>query len=231
MKFNSKKILLTALGILVFLIFFKFFSIISFPDSQTVLEKGDPLKIYHDQAFHQTFVANRDGLSRIEFLLRTPGPNKDDTVRVTLSDETCTTAERQGTLAVPFLNADNLYVVTFPPVQDSDGKKYCAIVSYEKANTSTRYLRFFTTENKNEDMSLALATTGEVTKNQSLAMRLVYNNKHWWQDLRELDQRISQYKPWFLKHFYIASIAVLFVGLSLTLIIALITLPSEEKRD
>lgn len=230
LKLNSKKILLLLLGIFIFLIFFKFFSILSFPDSETILDKGKELKIFPDQAFHQTFVANRDNLNKIEFLLRTPGIKAGDIVTVLLTDATCTTTLRQGTLEASFLNSDNLYVAQFPRIEDSNGKKYCTIVSYQTTNAKTKYLRFFTTENQNREMTLT-HTNGEITKNQSLSLRLVYNNDSVWQDLRELNQRISQYKPWFLKHFYIAAIAVLFIFLSLTLIIALITLDVKDKRD
>lgn len=230
MKFDSRKILLVALGIFVFLIFFKFFSIMSFPDSQTVLDKGDNFKFYHNQKISQTFTANRDNLSRIEFLLKTPGPNEKDSVRVEVADATCTTPIRQSTLKMTFLNADNLFVAAFPSIADSNGKKYCVTLSYQTSATETRSLRFFTTENTNPD---AIFTTikGEKLKNQSLSMRLVYNNAHWWQDLRELNQRMSQYKPWFLKHFYIATIGILFVILSIVMITALITLKIEEKND
>jgi hypothetical protein len=230
MKFNSKKILLLTLGIFVLLIFFRFFSIMTFPDSRTILEKGEALKIYPDQEFNQTFVANRDNLNRIEFLLRTPGPNKDNTVRVTLADETCTTPLRQGFLETPLLNADNLYVASFPPVEDSKDKKYCAIIAYPATETKTKYLRFFTTENTTPDTVLIFAN-GEETKNQSLSMRLVYNNDTVWQDLGELNQRISQYKPWFLKHYYIATIGILSVILSIALISALITLKIEDRDN
>lgn len=224
MKSHYKKILLLFLGILIFLIFSRFFSILSFPDSTAVLDKGEVLNIYPKQSLSQTFVAGRDNLSKIEFLLRTPGIKAGDTLHVKLADATCATPLRQGILEVPFLNSDNLYVFQFPRVEDSNGKKYCAILSYETTISKDKYLRLFTTENNDPDMTLTPSSNNMELKNQSLSMRLVYNNDSVGQDLRELNQRISQYKPWFLKHFFIAAIAVLFIVLSISLVIILIVI-------
>lgn len=231
LKFDSKKILLSGLGIFVFLIFFRFFSLLSFPDSSVVLEKGELLQINNKETYHQTFVANRNNLSRIQFLMRTPGIKAGDTVNVKLADETCSTSLRRGTLQFSFLNSDNLYVFDFPTVNNSLGKKYCAIVSYQSTISKDKYLRFFTTANTNDTMTLTLAGTGEEKKNQSLSLRLVYKNDSVWGDLNELNQRISQYKPWFLKHVYIASIGLFFIISSLILITALITLKIENKEE
>lgn len=201
----------------------------SFPDSSTVLDKGEPVKIFSNQSLTQTFVAKRDGLSKIEFLLRTPGPSKGDRVQVTLADETCATSLRNTTLEASFLNSDNLYEATFAPTPDSRDQKYCAVITYQKASTQSKSLRFFTMANTDETLTFTPAS-GEPTKNQSLSMRLVYNNNSVWQDLRELNQRISQYKPLFLKDAFIAGIGITSVVLSIGLITILI-LTAEEPRD
>jgi len=57
-----------------------------------------------------------------------------------------------------------------------------------------------------------------------LSMRPAYENDNWKQDISELSQRISQYKPWFLKHFYLDAIAILFIVLSVGLVTILILL-------
>ena len=75
------------------------------------------------------------------------------------------------------------------------------------------------------------ADTGVPRNDQSLSMRTVYRNATLWQDLGELNDRISQYKPWFLKDFFIGTIATLFVILSTTLIALLISVKVEEKKN
>lgn len=224
----SKKLLLVTLGLAIFLVFFRFFTLISFPDSHTVLKKGEATKIFPDQALTQTFMANRDNLDALQFLLRTPGPSDNDTVQVTIADETCTTPLRESTLKVSYLNADNLYVASFTPIKDSQDKKFCAVISFSQTNPKTKYLRFFTANNTDENKALTLPQS-ETTKNQSLSMRLVYNNDTVWQDLRELNQRMSQYKPWFLKGVFLTAIATTFVVLSITLIALLITKRNDSN--
>lgn len=225
----SKMILLAILGISVLAISLRFFSLLSFPDSQATLEKGALLDIHPDQTYTQTFVADRDNLHAIQFLVRTPGIKAGDAMRIKLADASCATALRQGTLQVPFLDSDNLYVFDFPSVKDSLGKKYCAVLTFHTTN-KTKSLRLFTTTDDNPDTTLT-ATDSMIIPNQSLSMRSVYVNSSVWQNLRELDQRISQYKPWFLKGLSIALIGLLFVVSSLTLILALIGLKSEDTRE
>ncbi len=224
----SKKLLLVTLGLAIFLVFFRFFTLISFPDSHTILKKGETIKIFPDQTFTQTFMANRDNLDALQFLLRTPGPGDNDTVQVTVADETCTTPLRESTMKVSYLNADNLYIASFAPIKDSHEKKFCAILSFSQTDPKTKYLRFFTTDTTDESKVLTLPQS-EATKNQSLSLRLVYNNDTAWQDLRELNQRISQYKPWFLKGIFLTTIATTFVVLSVTLIALLVTKRSDSN--
>jgi len=69
-----------------------------------------------------------------------------------------------------------------------------------------------------------LSVNGEEKKNQSLAMRPAYRNENIFQDFIELNQRISQYKPFFLKHYFLWFIIIGFIILSLTLIVMLVIL-------
>lgn len=230
MKFiSSKNILLTLLGISVLLIFFRFSTLIAFPDAQT-LDRDKVQKIYPGETFSQQFTAKRDNLETIQFLLRTPGLKKSDAITMRLADETCTDTLREGTLAPAFLNSDNLYQFAFPRIEDSKGKRYCILLTFEEKNHSSKYLQFFTTE-QNDDVSLLMdADTGVPRNDQSLSMRTVYRNATLWQDLGELNDRISQYKPWFLKDFFIGTIGILFVILSTALIALLINMKIGEKN-
>ncbi len=226
---NTRTALVLILTLFVIGIFFRFTSLIHFPDSQTILEKGDTQKLLVTQSLKQTFLPNRAGLSGIEFLMRTPGPNTDDVVEITIADDTCSQPLRNSMLQPSFLNSNNLYAAYFPPIEDSQDKRYCAVISYQAAESDTRYLRFFTIENTDSATSLSLPK-GNVAKNQSLSLRLVYNNDSFWGDLKELNQRMSQYKPWFLKGLFITVIGGLFLVLSIGLLIALIFMPESTKE-
>jgi len=63
---------------------------------------------------------------------------------------------------------------------------------------------------------------------KSLAMRPAYLNHYFWQDIQELNQRISQYKPWFLKHYFLDFIGLGFLSLSLLLLLTLLGNPMSK---
>ena len=230
LKINSKKILLALLGISVFLVFFRFFTLMSFPVAHTIA-KGDAVKIFSGQTFFQKFTANRDNLETIQILLRTPGIKSGDTVTMNLSDASCKKTLRDGTLERPFLNTDDLYIFAFPRIRHSAGETYCLFLSYQTTQGPSKYLRFFTVAPDNPDFQLTDTALDAPVNEQALSLRAVYRNDHWFEDLHELNQRISQYKPWFLKDFAIGIIAILFIALSITLIIALISLSPLQKKD
>lgn len=227
---TAKNIPIAFLGISVLIIGIRFFTILSFPDTRT-LDKGDIVKIFPGQTLSQKFTASRDNLKSIQFLLRTPGLKDGDTIIIKLADVTCTNTLREGELTRPFLNTDDMYVFAFPRITDSKGETYCLLLSYRTSSTSNKYLRFFTTHESNPSLLLMNSATNEPLNGESLSLRTVYRNNHWWEDLHELNQRISQYKPWFLKDFYIGTVTVLFVVLSVVLIATLIySTPLQKKQ-
>lgn len=226
---SSKTIPLALLGISVLLIFFKFSTLIAFPESR-ILDRDKIQKIYPGQTFSQKFIAKRDNLDTIQILFRTPGIKDGDIMTAKIADETCSDTLREGNLEKPFLNTDNVYLFKFPRIEDSEGKKYCLRLSYRTSNDSTKYLRFFTVAESDPSLLFMNSATNEALNGQALSLRTVYRNDSLWQDLCELNDRISQYKPWFLKDFFIGTIATLFVILSIAMIILLINVKPEEKN-
>jgi hypothetical protein len=230
MRLSRKNYLLTLLGISTLLIFFRFSILIAFPDALT-LERGDIQKIYPGQTLSQTFVAKRNNLETIQILLRTPGVKDGDRLRAKLADATCTDILAEGTFETPFLNTDNMYVFTFPRRTDSEGETLCLLLSLQTNNTKTKYLRLFTTPPTDTTTPLLNAATKEPLNRASLSLRTVYRNDSLWQDLSELNDRISQYKPWFLKDFFIGTLGLLFITLSITLIAILIISAPLQKNE
>ena len=94
----------------------------------------------------------------------------------------------------------------------------------EQNKTSVKGLRLFSMPATSFQFGLKNTTTAETFENKTLSVRGVYVNDNLGQDLRELSQRISQYKPWFLKHYFLEAIAILFMVLSVGLIVILIAL-------
>jgi hypothetical protein len=181
----------------------------SFTDPQMPLEKGDNIKLRPQKTLTQEFVASHDNLVKIKFLLRIESMDDANTVKMQIADETCSNIIREGFLSPSsFLASNNLVEFKFDKIPDSNGKTFCVKATFETQNPQATYVQFFSQKN---DPSM-------------LSMRPAYENDNWKQDISELSQRISQYKPWFLKHFYLDAIAILFIVLSVGLVTILILL-------
>lgn len=223
---STKNVSLAILGLTILSISIRFFSLLSFPDSSIVLEKGDPaVKLRAKETLTQKFVANRDNLMKVEFLLSAEGikfENKDK-VKMQLADADCQKPIRTGELQESFLNSSNLHEFSFSKVENSKDKTYCLIATFEPSDGKGKAIQFFVFENKASEFLPKNTTTGEDSSNP-LSIRPVYVNDNVWQDLSELNQRMSQYKPFFLKHYYLVAISILFIILSIATVIILITL-------
>ena len=144
------KIFLVFAAIMFAIVFGKFLSILYFPDSSIPLEKGDPiLELKPEIPLEQKFVADRNGLSKIEFLLRTPGPKNGEVVETEIADENCKNVLREGKFGKSFISSGNLYEFKFDRIPDSDGKTYCLKIGSEK-----KKFKFFTMESKGPEFSL-----------------------------------------------------------------------------
>ena len=209
MKISSKKLLLVFAAIMLAIVFWKFFSLLSFTDSSVVLQKGLKIKINPGETLTQKFTANRNGLAKVEILMHQSGIKYEngDKVQAKISDKDCQNVLREGELKESFLDTENLYLFSFAPISDSEDKEFCFIATFLPVNPTAKSLQFF--------------TTGE-EENQPYSIRTVYKNQNILQDLSELNQRISQYKPWFLKHYYLYTVSILFIILSISLVVILI---------
>jgi hypothetical protein len=204
-----QKVLLVILLIFILAIFWRFFDLLSFPDSSIVLQKGALVKLHKKENLTQNFTANRDGLSKVEVLLRSPGIKFEngDKMKMEILDASCEKNLQEGFLTDAFLNTENLYEFRFDRIDDSQDQEFCLKATFQNQKENAKAIQFF--------------TMGE-GENQPLSIRPVYKNESVCQDLSELNQRMSQYKPWFLKHYYLWTISILFLILSISLIAILI---------
>lgn len=221
-KFTSKIFLLLSAAIIFFVVFWRFFSIIAFPDSENVLEKGEIFSLQPKYSLSQTFIANRDNLMKIEFLMRTPGPKEGDVVQMEIADETCSNSIRKGELKKSPLDSKNLYDFQFSKIADSKNKTLCLKATLQPGRSDSTFVRFFMHENPEPGFVLIDINNEIKIENQSLAMRLAYRNEGVGKDINELNQRISQYKPWFLKHYYLYTVSILLLILSAAMAVILI---------
>ncbi|HRY82223.1 MAG TPA: hypothetical protein P5232_00745 [Candidatus Moranbacteria bacterium] len=201
-KFSGKLLLLIALAVFLFFIFVRFEKeLIFFEDS---LEKNSDIKISPQQPFSSKFISTRSNLAEIEILL---GGGKKlgnpKAVKFKLAQENCTEIEREGSAEFSYLGRKDLYRLKFSKIADSKGKKYCLILEYKPQETNAKNLQVY-------------------TLNDQLTMRPGYKNTSILENFYELNQRISQYKPWFFKHYYLWAIFISFIILSIFLVVILI---------
>lgn len=210
-KNTSKKIILAFLAIFLIAIFWRFLNLLSFHDSAILLKKGATVKLRPQESLNQKFFANRKGLTKIEVLLRSPGIKYEngDRMKMEILDSTCAKTLREGFLTDTFLNTENLYEFRFDRIENSKNQEFCLKATFQNQKENAKAIQFF--------------TMGE-TENQPFSIRPVYKNSHIFQDLNELNQRMSQYKPWFLKSYFLWFIMLGFLILLTALMIVLIIL-------
>lgn len=222
---TTRKILLIIFSILLLSIAWRFTTLLYFPASGQVLKKDALVKVHPDETIVQKFTAGKNDLAKVELLLRGPGIDyaKGDQVKTVLADQDCTTKLRTGQLEPSFLASNNLYQFSFPAVPDSAGKTYCLKATFSPQKASAKSLRVYVTNTPGAPYVLTNTTLNLKYPGSPLSMRPVYQGS-FWQNLSQLNQRISQYKPFFLKHYYLWAILILFLVLSLVLAVVLVSL-------
>ncbi len=200
-----------------------------FPDTRFPLEKSEKVRLDGTGAT-QTFVASRDGLSGINILFGGSQTKNGGTLSITLLDASChgKIFERKG--FTTSFETENSFRFSFPLIADSKGKTFCLATQFAPAKGSKKAAVFVTANTLSEE-ALSLSLNGEARPGESLSFRPVYRNETFFADFVELIQRMSQYKPWFLKGTFLAGIALLSIGLTFGFLIFSIALASKELPE
>jgi len=224
---SSKTFFLISITVLTLLVFVNLRRQIGFPDTRFPLEKGEKIKMDAGGAV-QTFIASRDGLSGVNILFGGSSIKNGGTLSFALLDETCQKTLREEQRFVTTLNADNSTNFAFDRISDSAEKTFCLTLNFAPEKGTSK-AALFVIPNTLPQEKLALSINGENRPTESLALRPVYRSGSIVADLTELNQRISQYKPWFLKSAFLTVITVFSIGLSLGFLL-IATVFSEKKR-
>lgn len=225
-KPSSKTVFLTSIAILTILIVFNLLQQWGFPDTRFPLEKGEKIKLDEPGAT-QTFVASRDGLSGVNILFGGSSIKNGGMLSLALLDEKCEKTLRKEKRFIQNLNADNSTDFFFSPLPDSAKKTFCFKANFVPEKGSKK-AALFAIPNTLPDEKLSLSINREVRPGESLALRPVYRNASFFADLAELNKRISQYKPWFLKEAFLTAIAIFSIGLSFAFLILAIFFQKEN---
>lgn len=229
MKKPSRKIVfLGSITLLTILVAWNLFQAWGFPDTHFPLEKGEKIKLDETGAT-QTFVARRDGLSGVNVLFGGSSIKNGGTLSLTLLDGECAKTLREEARFVRTLNADNSTDFSFSPIPDSNGKTFCFKTHFAPEKGSKK-AAIFAIPNTLPSEKRSLSINGEARPGESLALRPVYRNANLFADLGELDQRISQYKPWFLKDAFLATIAIFSIGLSFGFLFLVVFSKEKDKE-
>lgn len=216
---SAKNVFLVFLAIIVILVAYGFLTQLVFSDNTWLVEKGDKVKINSQSRIFEKFTAERPNLARISILFAYSAIDNGATLDLKIFDENCSKLIRQDSFFVTSLNSDHTQDFNFTPIVDSKNKTFCLNVSFRPENNKSAVI-FLTNNSSGKDVSLNIDQNN--LSGQSLSMRPGYKNGSVFADLTELNQRISQYKPWFLKHYWLTGIVTLFIILSLLLVVILI---------
>lgn len=220
MKHKDKIILSVIFFGLLILIFFRLGKMLSFPDQNWTLEKGEKIKMSSDVL--QKFEATRDGLARIKILFGSSDTKPGGTFSFKLYDENCQDIIRETNLDIVSLDSGNTLDFVFPKINNSKNKMFCLKLSYAQKKGGKKAQIFVINNSMPEKKYFSI--NGEEKAGQSISMRPAYKNENIFKDFSELNKRMSQYKPWFLKHYYLWFISLGFIILSVSLVMILIIL-------
>jgi len=230
---TPKKFLLAITALLLFLVFFRLVDEWSFPDTTWEIHKDDKIKLKPGYPIEQKFIAIKDNLAKMEILFgKSNNIAPGGRMILQVLNETCSDEIRKSSIGFRTLDSDNTYKFIFPKIQDSKDKKYCLRLSFKPKKAETKSAEVFVIEkppvlktdliNRKYDKTDADKSTE--LKGKSLSLRPSYQNDSWRENIMELNQRISQYKPWFLKESYLFAIIFSFVIFSIITAILLLLL-------
>lgn len=199
---QGQKFLLGLLSIGVVLIFSGLFSRLSFPDSSyNFLGKDKRVELEPGKNVTQTFVARRDGLDRIKIMigdLDTLGYR--DSVSLALAERDCETLIATATITMLAPEPKIYSSFDFNRIEHSAGQTYCLKISYTAAERPKKRPYLAASEGTSfTDTAYFDEAKSRTYAGRSLQMRPSYSHASSWDNLRELEQRLSQYKPAFMK--------------------------------
>jgi len=213
--FSVFLILLTAIS-------FKLISDWSFPDTAWKISKDSKAELKKEEdPVLQKFIANRDGLSQVEMLLGSAKIKGE--IEMKILDENCSNILREGKIKRTRFDSEKTYTFKFSQIENSKNKTFCFSIYFDGEKIGSKHPAIFVSNTQAPDGgSFKIPFSNEEIPNKSLSIRPGYQNLKWNENFTELNQRISQYKPFFLKHYYLWAISITFIILSISLVVILI---------
>jgi hypothetical protein len=230
-KLIGKIILLIILVAFADAIFLRFSRSLAFPDVDNKFLEDGEARLHPNRPVSQFFTADRNNLNQVDVAIRNFNQWSKDKIVFNLKDEACDKTIATGEIG-RFSPDYTIYTpFAFPAISDSQGKTYCVEVAFatNKENLDENQLPFivysrlkgnvFTNSGEDDEDNPGSA---RIYSGKTLVMKPAYGSGNFKEDIKILNDRVSQYKPWFLKHDYLYAISISFVILSVVLVVILI---------
>ena len=231
-KYLPAKVILIVILVLLFsVIFLKFFVYLSIPKVDDLFNKGKTTKLYPSKYISQKIIAEEDNLGQIYVAFRGVDYHPKDEFTLEITDEFCQSPVRKVE-ANFFLRWPSYTPIKFPRIENSAGKTYCVKFMFNPQSKRKRDLpRIYVStgteaegyqyinegEGRNSDLGVA------VYKNERLMIKPAYDHG-FLGNIKSLIERMSQYKPWFLKGHYLFVLIFLTIVLTFVVCVGIILL-------
>jgi hypothetical protein len=236
-NFKIEYILISVLIVGLVLILGSFFKQLNFADNSQQIKKGERVEIVVGDTLEQKFTSEYDGLSNLKILFGNKTLREENSLQIALADKECRKNIIKKTIEGKYeLDSRYLYDFNFPKIDASKNKEYCLKIEL-KTELQWTFLRKikskFKTEKKQKTQKIRLFEQDSkkdsikkyVIKNKSgkikiqgqseVVFRQGHKNDNITKDLQQLNQRMSQYKPWFLKGYCVTIGSVIATILSI----------------
>lgn len=191
-----------------------FFANLSFPDSSyNFLGSTEKAKLDSGKPISQKFIAKDNNLNQIKIIIGNSNLWPMEKIVFELADSSCESIIARETMTFLTPEPHIYYRFNFPEIADSQGKEYCFKATY--FSTFDRGIeRPFLGASEEEQfagMSYFNEGNGRLYQDRTLQMRPSYGTRSFVGDLNQLNNRISQYKPVYLKGHALTAIFVTFL--------------------
>lgn len=224
MKYLKLKYILVILFALFFaMIAWSFFSVLTFSDSSLDFEgESKQEKLYPNAQIIQKITATKNNLNQINISVSKFSADFGEKIILEVADENCGKIIAQSKIDAFSWSSPGYEKFKFKTIRDSKNKTYClkfTYIPFGKEQDKKAYISSYPAE------GYSYINTGksiEEQKNRTLKLKPAYENDSTWQNFSELSDRMSQYKPDYLKGIYLKTLFILSFVLIMLLVIVII---------
>ncbi len=209
-KFNH--VLIAVSVILLVILFWKFTGLLSFPDSNIQFEgESKQEKLYPHLPLIQKITATKNNFSQINVSLSKFSPKLGDEIVLEILDESCQNILAKSKINTLTWNKISYEKFSFKPISNSEGKVYCLqfiYIPFRKEQDKRAYVSSYASPDASYT-NTGNKKNSEEQKNRTLGLKPAYKNGSNWQNVSQLVDRMSQYKPEFFKGYLLEIIFLL----------------------